>query len=136
MIVKYTCKFCGKPESVEIEDNDATMFCVQEWAKILCCNRCGDFQVAKRRISDAVKASCVFLIQCRTTIANEKRLAEVEAVVRSKLSPLARKYSEIAQRHWKKKQAFDESMTDELIAQPGKCQAVLNHCEYVIRRAT
>ncbi len=134
MIVKYNCKFCGNPGSVEIEDNDATMFCVEKWAKLLCCDRCGKFQVAKRRIADTVKKNCISLLQRRKTTPDKEKLKEAEAAVRVSLVLLCSKYAEIVCKRWRKRNDFDDSFADDLMKQPQNCEAVLGQCEFVTRR--
>jgi hypothetical protein len=135
MIVKYNCKFCGKPGSVEIEDNDATLFVVEKWAKILCCARCADFQVAKRKIADVVKERCMYLMQMRATPTTKpEKLKETEKKTRQSLVILCANYARIVCLHYKVKNDFDESFAEELMSHPNQFHAILGHCEYVVRR--
>lgn len=132
MIVKYNCKFCGKLGSVEIEDNSQTMFCVEKWAKILCCNRCGDYKVARRKIADAIKKGCICLLQTRMNPKAD--VIAFESQIRPKLENLAKQFTGLACRHYKTEFDYNSHFTDELMQQPEKHLSVMVVLESSIRR--
>lgn len=133
MIVKYNCKFCGKPGSVEVEDNAATMFCIEKWAKMIACVRCADYRVARRRIADAVKKGCIALVQTRMT--PNSKVKELEAQLRPKLDKLGKDFTELANRHYRTKFDYNSCFTDELMTQPDKHLSVMVVLESSIRRS-
>lgn len=134
MNVTYNCKFCGNPGSVEIEDNDATMFCIEKWQKMLCCNRCGDYRVNRRRVEDAIKKACMAIVQFRAVLLGEK-LFQAEARMRVMVQQLAEQYAKIVCKHYQKMDDFDQSFVDEFMSQPDKWYTILGVFESGIRRA-
>lgn len=133
MIVDYKCKFCGVPGSVEVEDNDATQLCLDKWKNALCCERCNKFKLATRKINDATKQACAFLIQFR--LARVSKLSELEMALKPKLERLVQRFTEVACNHYRTSYEFDPAFAVEIMNQPSKWQSVFIVLESAIRRS-
>lgn len=126
-LIEYHCKMCGSKGSVELNCSAVEMqelgFGLQFWTSMLVCNRCGDFRIELRRITDAVFKLCRVIELSR--FQSETRRKEVAERVKEKLIAWTKRYIGMLSVHFRQPNYWDAALVDELIATPEKAQAQL-----------
>jgi hypothetical protein len=120
--IPYTCRFCGAKHVAEYDD-DCPGMQLESWMKLICCNRCADYNVGRRDITDGIAAACR-LVQIGTF--NGKRLAqEKEASVREALTKLTKRYATLICDSLRLTNVWDPDFVNQLFEHPDKWPTIL-----------
>lgn len=116
MNVAYECKFCQKPGVVTLEE-PVEFVAIEKWRKILSCNRCADYMVARRSAIDRVKRACTLIQQIRMTITGAKAI-ELESRIRERLDDYTKAIAKIVCNYLNKSLVWDVQFVELLMGKP------------------
>jgi hypothetical protein len=128
MKISYTCKFCGRPGSVEVEDDASVINQVSKWVAKLACNRCASFQSSKRQVIEKISRTCLFYQLCP-----ESRMKAVEPTTREILEKLTKRLTQLLCEYHSKPFCWETALVDQLIATPGKWDDVVRMWSRTVR---
>lgn len=119
MNIAYECKFCNRPGIVIMEESPGIQFQIEKWKPILCCNRCGDFMVAKRKITDLIQRNAACLNVCRITLQGEK-LLKAESMCREAFTKLTKQFATVVCDYFRKTNVWDQEFVNMLMDKPDR----------------
>jgi hypothetical protein len=120
--IPYTCRYCGAKRIAEYDDDCPGMH-LEKWLKLICCNRCADYNVDRREITDGIAASCR---QIQIGTFNGKKLApEKEAFVRETLTKLTKRYTTLLCDSLGLTNVWDSDFVNQLFDHPDKWPKIL-----------
>lgn len=119
----YKCKFCGKPGIVTGDDEGLKTIKPEIWLPKICCNRCGDFMVAKRRVTDAIARTCRMIINSRFKPLADR--AESDRDYLACLTAQTKRYAHLACEYHRLTNVWDEAFPRMLFEQPDKAGIAL-----------
>lgn len=118
MIIEYNCKFCHRHGEVEV-DNGIEMFTIRSWQHFLCCNRCADFMVSKRKLVERINKIADALSVARSGFSSQSKISAVESTVRSKFEFYTRQFAKLVYDYFNKATVWDEEFVNLLMEKPG-----------------
>jgi len=121
----YNCKFCGNPGIVTGDDEGLKMVKPEIWLPRICCNRCGDYMVSKRKLTEAIVKTCRIIESCRINLGPEKRAA-VETRCREQLVDLSKRFATMVCNYYRLTNIWEQQFADMLADKPDKCTTVLS----------
>ena len=120
--VPYTCRFCGAKHVAEYDDTCPGIQ-VENWMKLICCNRCADFRIVRGIIMDGIAGACR-LVQIGTF--NGKKLPpDKEGAVRVKLEMLTKRFATLMCGSLGLANVWDSDFVNQLMEHPDKWPVVL-----------
>jgi len=121
----YKCKFCGKPGIVTGDGEGLALIKPEIWLPKICCDRCGDYMVQKRKLTEAFTRICRSLESCRATVGIEKR-ATMETVCKSRIVDLTKRFAALACNYYRLTNVWDQEFSDMMFENPGKFPTILS----------
>jgi hypothetical protein len=125
MRIDYTCKFCHKPGWLDFDSEQGIEFQIESWKKMLCCNRCADFMVEKRRIFDSVAKVCRIVEVTRCTFKTSV-ITETESKAMEKLTRITKKFAAIVCDYCRKSNVWDTELPQMILDYPARSGQILN----------
>jgi hypothetical protein len=123
VILEYLCKFCQKPGQAHYEPLEAME--LAKWAPLLCCNRCHDFEVSRRRLGRAINKQATILLQSAECL-NSAKVAGVQDSVRKVLEILTKKLCTKTCDHYRKPNIWDIEFVNLLMDRPDMAWQITN----------
>jgi len=112
--VAYECKFCRKPGVITLEGEFSNR--IKKLLSLACCNRCGDFFVAKRNMEDRIKEIALSLYTARLT--KTAQLQDIVGLAREKLNKLTHAYAELVCRYWRITTVWEPDFIEQIFDHP------------------
>jgi hypothetical protein len=115
----YICKFCKKPGTVRLDDNPlipGSMFSIDLWLQQVCCNRCDEYHITQRDVSEKINKACTVLMVARNQGA--KNLAELEVLNKEKIKGLLEKLIALVCKHYSCEAVYDAVLAEALFRRP------------------
>ena len=118
-LFEATCKICGKPLTLEIDDSYDSVADPFKLLPLATCNRCFDLRERQKRIADRLSNFIGLLL--------EKPSVKSRNAIRPKLVSATRDYCDVLlTKYGKSANIWDEAMVDALMDQPEKFKDVIN----------
>lgn len=123
------CRMCGRPVTVEIDNDYAKTFDPFKLFDKVACNRCGDFEDKRKAIIRSVKAICEPLSYAK------KREDNLE--IKETLRKLLKSYVHHLCKHWHLEEPeWDDHPVEALIRKPLFFEDVMNRLGQVVTDRT
>lgn len=108
---ELTCRMCGRPVTVEIDNDYAKTFDPFKLFDKVACNRCGDFEDKRKAIIRSVKGICEPLSYAKNRQDNLE--------VRESLRKLCKSYvTHLCKHHHLEEPEWDDHVVESLISKP------------------
>jgi len=120
----FKCKFCGKPGVVTGDDAGLEIIKPEKWIPNICCNRCGDYMVRKRKNQTAIFNLCRSLETSRFNLRGEK-LNDMENRVRERLVDATKALCSIVCNYYRTTTVWDQEFPAMLMDKPDKAGVVI-----------
>jgi len=112
MIQTHPCKFCKKPVTVSIDDDYAALADPFHLLRLCSCNRCFDYESARRQVGRNVKRFCEMLIQRSVARDDMEKTRESLEILIKKYMRLYAEYNNLALAD------YEPQLVDALMAKP------------------
>lgn len=121
------CTRCNAPVVLTVGD-DCPHLRIEQWIKIITCNRCGQYLSLRRGLLEAIQWQCNKLATCE---GDETRISNI----RCKLEALTRRFVDMLCKRWTTTNDWHPEILDMLMSNPSKATIALTVHENAHRRA-
>ncbi len=125
MRIEYTCKFCRAPGWVDCDIAPEITIQTDVWRAMLCCNRCGDFMVERRKLTESISKVCRIIGVVRSTM-RETIIRDTETKAFEKLEFLTKRFSRLVCDYYKKTAVWEPEFPRMILEHPEQVNKVLN----------
>lgn len=116
MKFEYKCKFCQRPGFVITGDDPVELEAAKRWFPMLCCNRCGDFRIALRKLRDSLRSVARQLV-----VAPESKKSEAVSAAVPKLEVITKKICTLVCNFYRVQNTWSREFVDMILDNPSKC---------------
>lgn len=116
----YSCRICATKRVAEYDD-DCPIGNLDAWRKLLVCDRCHDYCIARIRIERSIAAACFMLVRAKINDKAEKMAVDIKPLVER----LTKKLATVCCDYYRLTNVWDPEFVDQLIARPEKVGVIL-----------
>lgn len=126
--IEFDCKFCGSHRVLDtFVPDDCPPLALEKWKQMLVCNRCADYERARRDTEDLVAKQAASLTAIRMCNLKEERLKELEERCRRNLVLLTKKFANLVCGRNRCTLIWEPEIVEQILDDPKECRSVLSH---------